>query len=76
MHQRKQQRVPKDRDTESIALGDGFKLIDCKITNAVKWLPPQNKPTGSEINTCNRFLKGEGIKELSKGKKTGYTKPL
>lgn len=44
---------------ESIALGDGFELIGCKITNAVKCLPPQNKPTGDEINTCNPFLKRE-----------------
>lgn len=44
---------------ESIALGDGFELIDCQITNAVKCLPPQNKPIGEEINTCNPFLKTE-----------------
>jgi len=35
---------------------DGLVLQDCRITNAVKCLPPQNKPVGSEINTCNRFL--------------------
>jgi uracil-DNA glycosylase family 4 len=38
---------------------DGLKLQRCRITNAVKCLPPQNKPTGSEITTCNRFLKEE-----------------
>ena len=31
-------------------------LIDCRITNAVKCLPPDNKPVGAEINTCNAFL--------------------
>ena len=38
---------------------DGLKLIDCRITNAVKCLPPQNKPTGKEIRTCLTFLKAE-----------------
>ena len=51
---------------ESIALGDGFELINCKITNAVKCLPPQNKPTGDEINTCNAFLKTE-LEEMPEG---------
>ncbi|MDH5302144.1 MAG: uracil-DNA glycosylase [Gammaproteobacteria bacterium] len=44
---------------ESIALGDGFELINCRITNAVKCLPPQNKPIGSEINQCNTYLTDE-----------------
>lgn len=38
---------------------DGLQLIDCRITNAVKCLPPQNKPTGEEIRVCNQFLKAE-----------------
>lgn len=38
---------------------DGLQLLDCRITNAVKCLPPQNKPIGAEINTCNQFLKAE-----------------
>ena len=38
---------------------DGLELKACRITNAVKCLPPQNKPNGSEINTCNRFLRAE-----------------
>ncbi len=41
---------------ESTALDDGLQLKDCKITNAVKCLPPQNKPLGVEINQCNGFL--------------------
>lgn len=44
---------------ESVSLDDGLKLKQCRITNAVKCLPPQNKPTGAEINTCNQFLKSE-----------------
>ena len=35
---------------------DGLKLIDCRITNAVRCVPPQNKPTPAEINTCRAFL--------------------
>ncbi|MCU7918193.1 MAG: uracil-DNA glycosylase [Candidatus Thiodiazotropha sp. (ex Epidulcina cf. delphinae)] len=38
---------------------DGLRLRDCRITNAVKCLPPQNKPVGSEINTCNGYLREE-----------------
>ena len=38
---------------------DGLQLIDCRITNAVKCLPPDNKPVGAEINTCNSFLANE-----------------
>ena len=37
---------------------DGLKLIDCRITNAVRCVPPQNKPTPAEINTCRAFLVG------------------
>ena len=35
---------------------DGLKLVDCRITNAVRCVPPQNKPTPAEINTCRTFL--------------------
>ena len=38
---------------------DGLKLIDCRITNAVKCLPPQNKPETAEIRQCNRYLAEE-----------------
>jgi uracil-DNA glycosylase family 4 len=36
---------------------DGLELIDCRITNAVRCVPPDNKPTPQEINTCRDFLK-------------------
>lgn len=42
-----------------------LKLYDCRITNAVKCLPPQNKPSTSEIKNCNSFLSCE-INELPK----------
>ena len=43
----------------SESVDDGLELIDCRITNAVKCLPPDNKPVGAEINTCNSFLANE-----------------
>ena len=35
---------------------DGLKLVDCRISNAVRCVPPQNKPLPAEINTCRAFL--------------------
>jgi uracil-DNA glycosylase len=35
---------------------DGLTLIDCRIGNAVRCVPPQNKPLPAEINTCRPFL--------------------
>ncbi len=35
---------------------DGMTLRDCRVTNAARCVPPQNKLTGVEIATCNRFL--------------------
>jgi len=35
---------------------DGLALQNCRITNAVKCVPPQNKPIGSEVNACRAFL--------------------
>ena len=43
----------------SVAADDGLTLTGCRISNAVKCLPPENKPTGSEINTCNAYLAAE-----------------
>ena len=50
----------------SESVDDGLELIDCRITNAVKCLPPDNKPVGAEINTCNSFLANE-LKGLPSG---------
>ncbi|MEM9734889.1 MAG: uracil-DNA glycosylase [Pseudomonadota bacterium] len=36
---------------------DSLRLKDCSITNAVRCVPPQNKPVGAEINTCRQFLR-------------------
>ncbi len=43
----------------SIHRDDQLRLRGCRITNAVKCLPPQNKPVGAEIATCNSFLASE-----------------
>ena len=44
---------------ESRAMDDGLALLDCRITNAVKCLPPANKPTTAEVRDCNPFLAAE-----------------
>ncbi|WP_084245237.1 uracil-DNA glycosylase [Rhodoplanes sp. Z2-YC6860] len=36
---------------------DSLELVDARITNAVRCVPPENKPTPAEINTCRDFLK-------------------
>ena len=37
---------------------DGLRLVDARIANAVRCVPPENKPTGAEVATCRRFLEG------------------
>lgn len=44
---------------ESKSARDGLKLKNCRITNAVKCLPPANKPLPAEIATCNLYLQSE-----------------
>ena len=44
---------------ESVSADDPLRLKDCRITNAVKCLPPENKPEPSEIRSCNRYLREE-----------------
>jgi len=43
----------------SVAADDGLQLIGCRITNAVKCVPPQNKPETGEIKRCNDYLRQE-----------------
>ena len=38
---------------------DSLELVDCRVTNAVRCVPPQNKPTTQEIATCRPFLSEE-----------------
>lgn len=44
---------------QSISSQDNLKLNNCRITNAVKCVPPANKPTTEEIKICNTYLKNE-----------------
>lgn len=44
---------------DSVSVDDGLELFNCRITNAVKCLPPQNKPRPDEIRQCNSYLKNE-----------------
>lgn len=44
---------------ESVSADDSLTLANTRVTNAVKCLPPDNKPVGAEINTCNTFLANE-----------------
>ncbi len=39
--------------------GDGLMLTDCRITNAVRCVPPENKPVGAEVAACRPFLAAE-----------------
>lgn len=50
----------------SVSIDDGLRLVGCRITNAVKCLPPQNKPELAEVRQCNRYLKTE-IAALKQG---------
>jgi uracil-DNA glycosylase len=47
------------RGTYRAAPDDGLTLVDCRITNAVRCVPPGNKPETGEIRTCNNFLAKE-----------------
>jgi len=51
---------------ESRAVDDGLVLIRCRITNAVKCLPPANKPVAAEVWNCNAYL-AEEIRDLRDG---------
>jgi len=49
-------RAPRDDQAWS---GDTLSLVDARLTNAVRCLPPDNKPLPAEIKTCRDFLAGE-----------------
>jgi uracil-DNA glycosylase len=59
----------------SARVDDNLQLMQCRITNAVKCLPPENKPEPGEIRQCNRylaveisdFMKGRGVALLALG---------
>jgi uracil-DNA glycosylase family 4 len=43
----------------SVSADDSLRLVDCRISNSVKCVPPGNKPLPAEIATCNRYLASE-----------------
>ena len=47
------------RNPQSISAQDDQELINCRLTNAVKCLPPDNKPTSQEVAACAGFLRAE-----------------
>jgi uracil-DNA glycosylase family 4 len=49
----------------SISADDGLRLRDARISNAVKCVPPENKPTPDEIQRCNAYLQAE-LRELTR----------
>jgi len=51
------------RGTYDARVDDGVELVDIAILNAVKCLPPQNKPLPDEIRTCRQFLE-RGVEQL------------
>ena len=51
---------------ESLSRTDGLRLRSCRVTNAVKCLPPQNKPETAEVRACNRYLAAE-VREVRTG---------
>lgn len=51
---------------QSLSADDGLLLKGCRITNAVRCVPPENKPTGAEVNNCNGYL-AHDIERLGPG---------
>ena len=51
---------------QSMHVDDGLLLTGCRITNAVKCLPPENKPAVDEVKRCNAYLAAE-LAVLPKG---------
>lgn len=46
------------RGQHDVSRPEALCLVDCMITNAVRCVPPQNKPTSAEIKNCRPFLVG------------------
>jgi len=52
--------------SRSVSIDDGLVLNGCRITNAVRCVPPENKPTGEEVRNCNDYLAAD-LARLPKG---------
>lgn len=51
---------------DSVSADDGLQLTGCRITNAVKCLPPDNKPLPDEVRRCGAFLEAE-VRAMARG---------
>ena len=51
---------------------DGFELLNVRVTNSVRCVPPENKPTGEEVRTCGQFLTEE-VADMKRLKPVSYT---
>ncbi len=51
--------VRADDPPASIRADDGMRMLDCRICNSVKCLPPGNKPLPAEVRECNAYLRAE-----------------
>ncbi len=49
-------RTASPRQADGARRDDGLALLDCRVTNAVKCLPPDNKPSPAEVRACNGYL--------------------
>lgn len=47
------------RGVYAARIDDGFELVDARIVNSVRCVPPENKPTPEEIRSCREFLAAE-----------------
>ena len=52
-------------DRFGLSIDDGLALHNSMITNAVRCVPPENKPVGAEVNSCRDYLRAQ-IKDLPK----------
>lgn len=51
---------------ESLSADDGLRLLDARVSNAVRCLPPQNKPTPAEVRSCSPYLRHD-LESLPEG---------
>lgn len=52
--------------SESLSADDDLQMMNARVSNAVKCLPPENRPTMQEVNNCNHFIAAE-LNSLDQG---------
>jgi len=60
-------RMGLSNQAQSVAIDDGLILQGCRITNAVKCVPPANRPTAAEIRLCAPYLEEELARQPAGG---------